>query len=304
MITSHIRAWQPHQEPWSQECLICEHAIALGQAINVFTWNNYGSTLNSYLTFFQLHDMSMELTPDMLSLYTVYMRHHIKPKSMDTYLSGICSQLEPYFKHVHEACNTCLVHCTLKGCKRLWGTPTCALTITDLVFVCTGFHSNPTHDDTLFCAQLCIGFFALMHLGELTFPDSLSICNPWKLSRCTLVILQPDSFQFFLPGHKADRFFKGNIIILCSNGLPCNPMMCFQKYLVSYNSRSPLSSPSWLTVDGTVPTHSFFMHHLHQFFNSNIGGQSMHAGGATSLTENGVAPHIIQGIGRWASAAW
>jgi hypothetical protein len=30
----------------------------------------------------------------------------------------------------------------------------------------------------------------------------------------------------------------------------------------------------------------------------------MRAGGATSLAENGVAPHIIQGIGRWASPAW
>ena len=30
----------------------------------------------------------------------------------------------------------------------------------------------------------------------------------------------------------------------------------------------------------------------------------MHAGGATSLAENRVTPHIIQGRGRWASATW
>jgi len=29
----------------------------------------------------------------------------------------------------------------------------------------------------------------------------------------------------------------------------------------------------------------------------------MHAGGATSLAENGMAPHTIQGIGQWASIA-
>ena len=30
------------------------------------------------------------------------MCHHIKPDSVDTYLSGICHQLKPYFPHVHE----------------------------------------------------------------------------------------------------------------------------------------------------------------------------------------------------------
>lgn len=40
------------------------------------------------------------------------------------------------------------------------------------------------------------------------------------------------------------------------------------------------------------------MRRLRQFFDNDVGGQSMRAGGATSLAENGVAPHIIQGIGR------
>ena len=30
----------------------------------------------------------------------------------------------------------------------------------------------------------------------------------------------------------------------------------------------------------------------------------MHAGGATSLAENGVPPNLIQAIGRWASSAF
>jgi hypothetical protein len=48
----------------------------------------------------------------------------------------------------------------------------------------------------------------------------------------------------------------------------------------------------------------FFISHLCHFFTNNIGGQSMQAGGAMLLAENGVAPHIIQGIGRWASSVW
>ena len=54
----------------------------------------------------------------------------------------------------------------------------------------------------------------------------------------------------------------------------------------------------------TVLTRGFFIHHLCLWFNNDVAGQSMHAGGATSLAENGIAPHIIQGIGWWASVAW
>ena len=36
----------------------------------------------------------------------------------------------------------------------------------------------------------------------------------------------------------------------------------------------------------------------------DIAGQSMQSGGATSLAENGVPPHLIQAIGRWVSSAF
>lgn len=54
------------------------------------------------------------------------------------------------------------------------------------------------------------------------------------------------------------------------------------------------------------PMRSFFMWCLCLLFKKDVGGQSMHAGGATlaSLAENGVTPHIIHGIGWWASTAW
>jgi hypothetical protein len=46
-----------------------------------------------------------------------------------------------------------------------------------------------------------------------------------------------------------------------------------------------LSSPLWLTSTGNVPTCNFFITHIEHYFNSDIGGQSMWAGGAISLTE-------------------
>jgi len=68
--------------------------------------------------------MPVDPTPDALSLFTVYMCHHIKPDSIDTYLSGIFQQLKPYFPHVCKVRRSHLVHCTLQGCKQLRGTLT------------------------------------------------------------------------------------------------------------------------------------------------------------------------------------
>lgn len=302
MIMSHVHARQPTREPWTRE-----RAIALGQAIDTSTWKNYGSALNSYLTFVRMHNMPVEPTADTLSLFTVYMSHHIKPNSVDTYLSGICQQLEPYFPHVREARKSHLVHRTLQGCKRLRGSPTTrkrALTIDDLNLVCINYSKNPSHDDLLFCTQLCTGFFALMRLGELTWPEDSDLRDPRKLSKRNSVTINSCFLQFFLPGHKADKFFEGNIIMLRPNPFPCNPIALFTTYLQSRDRLFPWSSPLWLKENGKVPTRSFFMRRLRLFFEKDIGGQSMRAGGATSLAENGVTPHIIQGIGRWASEAW
>ncbi|KAF8222972.1 hypothetical protein L208DRAFT_1412573, partial [Tricholoma matsutake] len=124
MILSHVHARQPIWEPWTRERLVRERAIALGQAIDVSMWKNYGSALNSYLSFICMHNMSVEPTLDTLSLFTVFMSHHIKPNSIDTYLSSICQQLEPYFPYVRKARKSRLVHHTLQGCKHLRGTPT------------------------------------------------------------------------------------------------------------------------------------------------------------------------------------
>ena len=48
-----------------------------------------------------------------LSFYVVFMVHHIQPCSIDNYLSGIVSQLEPHFPSVCAARNSDLVHRTM-----------------------------------------------------------------------------------------------------------------------------------------------------------------------------------------------
>ena len=55
---------------------------------------------NSYLMFCNLHNLPIDPTPDTLSFFTVFMSHHIHPKSVDNYLSGICNNLEGLFPDI------------------------------------------------------------------------------------------------------------------------------------------------------------------------------------------------------------
>ena len=152
--------------------------------------------------------------------------------------------------------------------------------------------------------MLLTGFFGLLRLGELVFPDDASLQNWKKVTRRNTVGLQDASYEFLLPGHKADRFFEGNKILIPALRFDLSPLHHFTRYIDSRDAIHPIASPLWLTHAGTVPTRSFFITRLRLFFESDVAGHSMRAGGATSLVEQGVSPAIIQASGRWASDAF
>ena len=154
--------------------------------------------------------------------------------------------------------------------------------------------------------MIITGFYALLRLAEMAFPDNLKIQNYKKVTLRHTVDISPTSYSFLLPGHKADRFFEGNTIIIQKDTeYPQNdPHKIFTRYMSSRDSLHPFKPELWLRQSGKVPTRSWFMRQLRKFFPKNIGGASMRAGGATALAETGVAPHIIQAIGRWASPAF
>ena len=217
MILSSVCSRQPLRQPWTHKHLFREQAITLGQAINNSTWKNYGSALNLYLNFVKIHNFPLDHTPETLSLFTVYM---IKSNSIATYLSGICQQLKPYFLSIHSAHNSTLVHHTLQGCRWLCAVPmSCkhALTLGDLETVTNSLSRSNDYNDHPFLAQLLTGFFTLFHLGEMMYPDDPKLCDPRKVTKHNSVWVCNSSFQFFLPGHKADRFIEGNIIIMHKN---------------------------------------------------------------------------------------
>jgi len=297
-------ARQPLREPWTLERLNYERSILLGMSIDRSTSATYSSALNSYLTFCKSHGIPVDPTPQTLSYYTTFQSFHINPKSVDSYLSGICNQLEPYFPEVRQNRKSPLVVRTLAGAKRYRGTPThrkSPLTVVNLVTVSADLSTSTSHDDLLFQAQLNTGFTGLLRLGELTWPNTISLRDYKKVSMRFSLKINPHTYSFWLPAHKTDTSFEGNCIVI--KKITGAPDLCpiMQRYIDSRDTLFPFHPQLWLKSDGTIPLRSWFIRRLHHYFGSYIGGQSLRAGGATAMAEAGAEPQLIKGAGRWSS---
>jgi len=304
MIQVSSSSKQPIREAWTMDRLVNERSISLGYSIDSSTFHSYTSALNSYLTFCNLHQLPIDPTPDTLSFYIVFLSSHINPKSVNSYLSGICRQLEPFFPNVRQNRKAILVTRTMSGCMRRFGTPVkrkSPLSRADLERIIDHIGLSGTHDDLLFLTQLLSGFYGLLRLGELVFPDKLALRNYRKISLRHSVRSNVDQFSFFLPSHKGDRTFEGNTIIIQKLDMLSDPHKPFLAYLTSRDNLFPLNPELWLTSRGTVPTRHWFMSRLRSYLPTQFGGHSMRAGGATSLAETGATVSTIQAIGRWNS---
>ena len=236
---------QPNWEAWTMERLNAGLTINLGMAIDHSTHNNYPSTLNLYLTFCHLHNLDVEPTLYNLALFVTFQSTFINPKSVNSYFSGIVNQLETHFPDVQVAYKSALVTCALQGAKHCHGVPTAwklPLTRNNLITVTNAYQYNPTYDDILFITQLLTGFNCLLHLGELTWPDKLDLCNYQKVSMWHMVEFLADSLSFWLPGHKADQYFEGNCLIICKHSTPTlTPFLCDTLILVTSIFRPDLN---------------------------------------------------------------
>ena len=91
---------QPLQEAWTIDWLNSELAINLGLAIGCSTHESYVSAPNSYITFCHIHGFKIEPSQQTLAYYVTFQSSHINPRSIDSYLSGVCNQLESHFPDV------------------------------------------------------------------------------------------------------------------------------------------------------------------------------------------------------------
>ena len=289
------------------ERLVNERSISLGYSLDTSSFDAYTSALNSYITFCNLHSLPIDPTPDTLSFYVVFLSTHIKPDSVNSYLSGICRQLEAFYPEVRRNRTSLLVSRTMTGCMRRFGSPVkrkAPLSHANLLFVLDSIVSAPSHDDLLFAAQLLTGFHALLRLGELVFPDKKRLRNYKKIALRHSLSVEPTQFSYFLPSHKADPFFEGNTILIQKNNTPTDPHKPFLNYLHSRDRLFPVHPELWLLASGRVPTRYWFIKRLRALFPKEIAGQSIRSGGATSLAEAGADLATIQAAGRWASKAF
>jgi hypothetical protein len=298
---------QPHREPWTLECLNYERSILLGMSIDTSTAITYSSALNSYLTFCKIHGLPVEPTPQTLSYYTTFQSFFINPKSVDSYLSGICNQLEPFFPDIRKNRASSLVTRTLAGAKRYRGTATIRkspLTIANLLFVSHDLAPSTDHDDLLFNAQLNTGFTALLRLGELTWPNKIALRDYRKVTLRSSLKFDEREYSLWLPTHKADTTFEGNRIVVRRISDAPNPQLVMEQYIKSRDALFPFHPQLWLKADGTIPLRAWFIKRLRHYFGTDIAGQSLRAGGATAMAEAGAVPELIKGAGRWSSLAF
>ncbi|KAF8591611.1 hypothetical protein K439DRAFT_1644223 [Ramaria rubella] len=232
-------------------------------------------------------------TEDSLSFFAIYMCYHIKPTSVDSYLSRIQSQLEAYFPNIRQVHRSHLIAKTLQGCKHIHGCKVkCKrpLEPEDIVLLSRTYGDSHFHNDLLFLAQVTSGFSALNRLGELVWPDTKRLQSYHIVPMCHTVRWLNEAYSYFLPGHKGDRFFEGNHLVLQKVN---SAIDSYNRFNFGLNRMAlfPLKAGSCLA-------------HFHQHFPADACRQSICAGIATALALTGVPNDHIQATGQWSSDAF
>jgi hypothetical protein len=257
MISITHESRQPVRQPWTMDRLIHEHSILLRMAIDNSTANTYTSATNSYLTFCKLHNIPINPTSETLSYYITFKSSHINPKSVESYLSGICSNLELFFPEVCSNRNSALVKRTLRGALRHHNQPTkrkSPLTTNHLQSVTTALAASHDHNDMLFLSMLNTGFTGLLWLGELAVSDNPQLRDFRKVILRNSLRWLSNSYEFFLPTHKSNATFEGNHVHITQivNAPNLKPIM--ERYIQSRNMLFPLHLQLWLCTNGCSPS--------------------------------------------------
>ncbi|KAF8547073.1 hypothetical protein OG21DRAFT_1517649, partial [Imleria badia] len=193
----------------------------------------YNSHLNLYLTFCRIHNRPVTPTVDTLSFFIVYMSTHIRPDSVVVYLAGICNCLESEFPNVRQHHAHPLVKHTLAGCFRRGRQQPSRkppLTLTILHDVLSSSAQTALHDDLLFATLVATGFYALMRLGELIWPDTIALQSFHKVILRFSLRIDHNSYFFTLPTHKSLKVGHGSDVLVRSFAAGADPLPVLHEY--------------------------------------------------------------------------
>ena len=156
----------------------------------------------------------------------------------------------------------------------------------------------------LFLCMINTRFARLLGLGEMTVSDTSHLWDSRKIVSRSSLSWVDNEYEFLLPAHKADTTFEGNRVHIAQIINTPNPQPFMKRFITSCDCLFPLHPQLWLRKNGTVPTHSWFLHRLSAYCPPDIAGQLMHAGGTTALAEASTPGELIRGTGRWSSDAF
>ena len=152
--------------------------------------------------------------------------------------------------------------------------------------------------------MLNTGFPGLLHLGEMAISDNPDLRDFRKVVLRNSIKWLGSEFEFLLPAHKADTTFEGNRVHIAQIIDAPDPGPIMANYIASRDKLFPLHPQLWLHANGSSPTRSWFLRHLRHYCPPDIAGQSMRAGGATTLAQAGAPTDLIRAVGRWSSAVF
>lgn len=306
-MTHSRRPLQAHMPTWSPTCLQDQWAFLLQSGISPASCLSYLSTLWSYQEFCLSQGFPEDPTVDTLSLYLAFKSPSVKPQTLSSYLSAICSKLELYYPSIRDAQRSHLVCKTLAGAHHVYGTPTChkdPLLPSHLTCLILLYDSSSHFDDLLFLTLILVGFDQLLHLVELCSPDNDHLFDSHKIMKHFEVSISIHTIWLLLPSHKADKFFTGSTLLICNSNTSISPFPFLLCYIQKCDALFLWLPALWLQSDGSPPTCSWFLCHLHQHFPSSISGHSMRTGGATALAAAGIPNDHIWILGHWSFNAY
>lgn len=297
---------QPVREAWSRSRLIQERLSTLSMALEPGTKAAYMSHMRSYLHFCDLHSFSPSPSEDTLSFYVIWAAHNgLSPRSLTSYLSGICEFLKPYYPEASEIRKSFLVTRTLQGLHKRFAQPTSRkrpLLQEDLLVLRADLNLD-NYQDSLFWAIVLVGWTNLHRLGEFA-PGRVDDQSSRKTIKRSSWRVLKSWCTYVLPYHKADRLFNSNLCLLqATRGILC-PVWAITRYLQHRDALFGPDGPLFLDSRGQLPSRTSVVQRLQSKFGREVGGHSLRAGGATWLALQGVAGEHIQRIGRWNSNAF
>lgn len=269
------------------------------------TAKSYSTGARDYITFCLSNSLPLDPTPQTLSRYIAYTSMHIS--SGPKYLTGAKHFLEKLYPDFEKNRSHPLVQATIAGSKKLRADPVKRKLLLRLCHLEAFLHvARCTHDynDLLFAVILSCCFYACHRCGELVWKNDKSL-QDWKkvIKRSSLTFQGTQRARYWLPYHKADRFYAGSEILFTKQDI-ADPVSLLREYVVLRDSLHGAQAALFLREDGTVPTRAWFDRKFFALLDRQFGGHSGRAGGATFCASLGLSEDVIQAIGRWSSKAW